>query len=88
MLSEGDCIKNINLGCSWDNTKKSCAVSTTPVAPTTTYIAYCDAFAETDCPKAKPCTDCGAYSACAWTENKCTFFTGCTAFAKTTDPEC
>ncbi|CAD8176961.1 unnamed protein product [Paramecium pentaurelia] len=88
LLSEGDCIKNINLGCSWDNTKKSCAVSTTPVAPTTTYIAYCDAFAETDCPKAKPCTDCGAYSACAWTENKCTFFTGCTAFAKTTDPEC
>lgn len=88
MLSEGDCIKNSFLGCSWDITKKTCGVSTTPVVPTVTYAAYCDTFAETDCPKAKPCTDCGNYSACAWVESKCTFFTGCTPFAKTLDSEC
>ncbi|CAD8109110.1 unnamed protein product [Paramecium primaurelia] len=88
LLSEGDCIKNTSLGCSWDSTKKSCAVSTTPVTPTVSYAAYCDSFAEADCPKAKPCTDCGSYAACAWVGGKCTHFTGCTAFAKTTDPEC
>nr|CAA09180.1 surface antigen G [Paramecium tetraurelia] len=88
LLSEGDCIKNASLGCAWDATKKACAVSTTPVTPTVTYAAYCDTFAETDCPKAKPCTDCGSYAACAWTDSKCTYFTGCTAFAKTLDSEC
>nr|P13837.1 RecName: Full=G surface protein, allelic form 156; Flags: Precursor [Paramecium primaurelia]CAA27514.1 unnamed protein product [Paramecium primaurelia] len=88
LLSEGDCIKNVSLGCSWDTTKKTCGVSTTPVTPTVTYAAYCDTFAETDCPKAKPCTDCGNYAACAWVESKCTFFTGCTPFAKTLDSEC
>ncbi|CAD8145016.1 unnamed protein product [Paramecium octaurelia] len=88
LLSEGDCLKNTSLGCAWDSTKKACAVSTTPVTPTVTYAAYCDTFAETDCPKAKPCTDCGTYAACAWVDKKCTFFTGCTAFAKTTDGDC
>ncbi|CAD8124651.1 unnamed protein product [Paramecium sonneborni] len=88
LLSEGDCTKNAGLGCSWDSTKKSCGVSTTPVTPTVTYAAYCDTFAQSDCPKAKPCTDCGNYAACAWVENKCTYFTGCTAFAKTTKEEC
>nr|AAS94225.1 surface antigen A [Paramecium tetraurelia] len=88
LLSEGDCTKNASLGCSWDSTKKACAVSTTPVTPVMTYAAYCDTFAETDCPKAKPCTDCGSYAACAWVDSKCTYFTGCTAFAKTTDSDC
>ncbi|CAD8110299.1 unnamed protein product [Paramecium primaurelia] len=88
LLSEGDCTKNASLGCSWDGTKKACAVSTTPVVPTVTYAAYCDTFAETDCPKAKPCTDCGTYAACAWVDKKCTYFTGCTAFNKTTKDEC
>ncbi|CAK64874.1 unnamed protein product (macronuclear) [Paramecium tetraurelia] len=88
LLSEGDCLKNASLGCSWDSTKKACAVSTTPVTPTVTYAAYCDTFAEADCPKAKPCTDCGNYAACAWVQGKCTYFTGCTAFSKTTDAEC
>ncbi|CAD8108961.1 unnamed protein product [Paramecium primaurelia] len=88
LLSEGDCLKNTSLGCSWDSTKKVCAVSTTPVTPIVTYAAYCDTFAEADCPKAKPCTDCGNYAACAWVDKKCTFFTGCTAFAKTLDSDC
>ncbi|CAD8176985.1 unnamed protein product [Paramecium pentaurelia] len=88
LLSEADCLKNTTLGCSWDSTKKTCAVSTTPVTPIVTFAAYCDSFAEADCPKAKPCTDCGNYAACAWVDSKCTHFTGCTAFAKTTDPEC
>ncbi|CAD8109130.1 unnamed protein product [Paramecium primaurelia] len=88
LLSEADCLKNVSLGCSWDSTKKSCAVSTTPVTPTVTFATYCESFAEADCPKAKPCTDCGNYAACAWVGGKCTHFTGCTAFSKTTDPEC
>ncbi|CAD8125030.1 unnamed protein product [Paramecium sonneborni] len=88
LLSEADCLKNTQLGCSWDSTKKACAVSTTPVTPTVSYAAYCDTFAEADCPKAKPCTDCGNYAACAWVNQSCTFFTGCTAFAKTLDSDC
>lgn len=88
MLSEGDCIKNGSLGCSWDSTKKACALSSTPVTPTVTYATYSESFAEADCPKAKPCTDCANYAACAWVETKCTYFTRCTTFAKTTDPEC
>ncbi|CAD8109102.1 unnamed protein product [Paramecium primaurelia] len=88
LLSEADCIKNVSLGCSWDSTKKSCAVSTTPVTPIATYATYCESFAEADCPKARPCTDCGNYAACAWVEGKCSHFTGCTAFSKTLDSEC
>ncbi|CAD8144072.1 unnamed protein product [Paramecium pentaurelia] len=80
-LLSGDCIKMFHLN-------KTCGVSTTPVTPTVTNVAYCDKFAETDCPKAKPCTDCGNDAACAWVQSKCIFFTGCTPFAKTLDSEC
>ncbi|CAD8109099.1 unnamed protein product [Paramecium primaurelia] len=85
LLSEGDCIKNASIRCSWNSTTKTCAISTIPKL---TYATYCDRFSEANCPKIKPCTDCGSYAACAWVEGQCTHFTGCTAFAKTTDSEC
>lgn len=88
MLSEGDCIQNTSLGCLWDSTKKSCSTSNTSTTPTISYATYCNIFAEADCPKVKPCKDCGSYAACAWADGKCTFFTGCTAFTKKTDLEC
>ena len=77
------------IGCSWDGAKNSCGTVTTPVTPPpVTYAAYCDSFAEADCPKAEPCQGCGPYAACAWDGGKCVQFTGCTPYAKTTDPEC
>ncbi|CAK64863.1 unnamed protein product (macronuclear) [Paramecium tetraurelia] len=80
LLSEEDCRKNVSFRCTWDRIKRVCAISTTSALM---YETYCDTFAEVDCPKAKPCTDCGNYAACAWGLGKCTFFTGCTAFSKT-----
>ncbi|CAD8070415.1 unnamed protein product [Paramecium primaurelia] len=88
LQSEGDCIKNVSPVCQWDSTKKACQISNTTVTPIPSYATYCDSFAETDCPKAAPCNNCGNYSACAWVEGKCTFFTSCTAFAKKSDQEC
>jgi Notch-like protein len=67
------------LGCKWDDTKKSCAKDTTTPPTETKYVNYCDSFNETDCP---------TKTGCLWFGAKCTHFTGCTAFNKTSDNEC
>lgn len=59
------------IGCAWDATKNTCGTATTIVAPPVTYAAYCDSFAEADCPKAEPCANCGKWAACAWDGGKC-----------------
>jgi len=55
----------------------SSGTTTTPTVAT--FARYCDTFSQTDCPKTK---------GCAWVNSKCTYFTGCTPFAKTTDDDC
>jgi len=71
MLTEGDCGRRS--GCSWDATKKACAVPTTPTTPTTETVAvYCDQFTVA--------ADCASANPCSWNGTTCTHFTGCTAF--------
>ncbi|CAD8202267.1 unnamed protein product [Paramecium octaurelia] len=88
LLSEDDCSKNDINKCQWDSTKKTCKNQDTTTNPVIDYAKYCDNFKEIECPKQKPCSNCGSYSACAWVEGQCTFFTDCTAFNKTTDSDC
>ncbi|CAK70228.1 unnamed protein product (macronuclear) [Paramecium tetraurelia] len=82
LLSEDDCREN--------DMKKIRHVKNqdTTTNPVINYAKYCDNFKELECPKQKPCSNCGSYSACAWVEGQCTFFTDCTAFNKTTDSDC
>ncbi|CAK70234.1 unnamed protein product (macronuclear) [Paramecium tetraurelia] len=88
LLSEDDCQKNDMIKCQWDSTKKTCKIQDTTTNPVINYAKYCDNFKEMECPKQKPCSNCGSYSACAWVDGQCTFFTDCTAFNKTTDSDC
>lgn len=80
MLTEADCGKRA--GCTWDKTKKACAITETPTTPidTTTFAAYCDQFnTAEECPKKNPC---------AWDGKVCTHFTACTPFVYDDDAKC
>ncbi|CAD8210801.1 unnamed protein product [Paramecium pentaurelia] len=80
MLTESDCGKKS--GCSWDKTKKACAITEKPTTPTdtTTFAAYCDQFnTAEECPKKNPC---------AWDGKACTHFTACTPFVYDDDAKC
>ena len=79
MLTEADCGRIS--GCSWDSTKKACAVPTTPTTPTTETVAvYCDQFTVA--------ADCASANPCAWNGTACTHFTGCTVYTETTNEKC
>ena len=80
LLSSADCTYNSAQGCAWNSTTSVCATSSTSVTPTTTtYAAYCDSYTSSTCPSTYPC---------AYVDSACTYFTGCTPYAKTTDSDC
>ncbi|CAD8155977.1 unnamed protein product [Paramecium octaurelia] len=79
LLSKTDCTKRTSLGCSWDETKNTCSKGTVTPPVTTTYASYCQSFTQADCVKT---------FGCLWNTDKCTHFTGCTAFSKTIDDDC
>ncbi|CAK64744.1 unnamed protein product (macronuclear) [Paramecium tetraurelia] len=68
-------------GCTWtDKTAAaagSCAKSTTP--PPVTFTPYCSTIETANCAKT---------FGCALVEGKCTHFTGCSAYVKTTHSDC
>ncbi|CAD8167875.1 unnamed protein product [Paramecium pentaurelia] len=79
LLTKTDCTKRTSLGCSWDETKNTCGKGTVTPPVTITYASYCQSFTQADCAKT---------NGCLWNTDKCTHFTGCTAFNKTLDEEC
>ncbi|CAD8200812.1 unnamed protein product [Paramecium pentaurelia] len=81
LLTSGDCGRNTN--CVWNSTKLVCEVpqNTGPVTVPKNYgkSLYCEGLAQTECLK---------LNECAWIDNKCTFFTSCTPYEKTSKDEC
>ncbi|CAD8205842.1 unnamed protein product [Paramecium pentaurelia] len=78
--SSSDC-KSSKLGCTWTEktvtTPGSCGKTTAP--PPVTYTPYCSTIETANCAKT---------FGCALIEGKCTHFTGCSAYVKTTHSDC
>lgn len=75
--SQIDCENTSNgLSCEWKSS--ACVLKITPPV---TFQAYCDTIVD-------PATMCAKTFGCAYVDSKCTHFTGCTAYVKTTVSEC
>jgi hypothetical protein len=87
LLSESDC--TAKTGCAWTAgtpasgttaaTQGKCGKPTTPTTPVVP--TYCGSVKD-------PETKCASTNGCAYVDKKCTHFTGCTAYVKTTNAEC
>lgn len=76
--SQADCENSYHgLGCEWKDS--ACAKKTTP--PAETFKSYCESIED-------PATKCAKTFGCAYVDGKCTHFTGCTAYVKTTLADC
>ncbi|CAD8170603.1 unnamed protein product [Paramecium octaurelia] len=88
LSTELDC--NLRGSCRWNSIQMTCLesnqyqstiVSTSPLKQVEAKSSslYCDHFSQIECPN---------QNGCAWFENKCLMFTGCTSYVKSNDDDC
>lgn len=87
ILSENDC--KSKTGCTWTATPPADGTTTTTTGKCETTTTTTEPVPQTYCETiSEPEKNCAKTTGCAYVDSKCTHFTGCSAYVKTTNLDC
>ncbi|CAD8126420.1 unnamed protein product [Paramecium sonneborni] len=74
--------------CNWNSFKQNCQYGAISSEYSQNSETYCEQFSQTNCNKLQPCEFCVKNGPCQWYGERCSHFTGCTAFNKSSTSQC